>query len=65
MTWAKVVSALLGMVKPLVAWFIYQTGKRAARAEDLAKQSAANAKALENDVKIEMEDRDGGPWIKG
>ena len=65
MTWAKIVSALVGLVKPLLAWIVYTAGKRAARREIEAEQNAVNAKALEKDVEIEMQDRSDGPWIKG
>lgn len=33
MTWAKVVAALLGLIKPLISFFIYQSGKKAGRLE--------------------------------
>lgn len=33
MTWAKIVAAILGLIKPLLAFFVYQSGKKAGAAE--------------------------------
>jgi hypothetical protein len=64
MTWAKFLSIIASLVKPLAAFFIYMAGKRAARTEIEAEQNAVNAAALEQDAKIEMEDRTEGPWLR-
>jgi len=43
MTWAKIVSALLGLIKPLMYFLIYLGGKKAAFKEVEAEQAKKDA----------------------
>ena len=56
--WAKIAAGLLAMVKPVIAFFIYMSGKRAGRKQRDAEQDAVNIKIKDEYMKIEMEDSD-------
>jgi len=64
MTWAKIFSAILSLLKPLIVFFTYLQGKKAGRAEAELKQVIEDAKLQSEYAEISAAPRDSSDTTK-